>query len=188
METQIERARDIWIDKFKNKWDFQIDAIRMDKNVIMNEVDEEYTTKLNKLKKHKVAKIKTIEEEYNKMVCSLQSDIKKKKETIIKLHEKRLSKFLNSNLNHPTIYDSMCAYILHFKDKFIDYRKPDIFITPNLLEEPEIITRDDIASVHYGLCPNQQSDEKAKINIYVNSNVNVDPHINEYSPPSYETA
>lgn len=115
MEHQISKARDKWIDDFKNNWDNKINEIVSEKNCSIEEIDRIREERIISLKKHRDQQLEDIQIEFSNNVSSLENEISNEKNIIEKKYSQTLSCFLTSNLNKSTIYDSICSFILYFK-------------------------------------------------------------------------
>lgn len=150
MELQIEKARDEWIRKFKNKWDVQIQKMVAEKNAAVAELSRDHTAKIKALKKSRDQQIKDIQLEFSDSIDKLKVDVDEKKASIEKKYTHKLSQFLTANLKQPTMYDSICSYILYFKSAiFQEQVMPSDISSDYPPEEPQIITFQDITDLQY---------------------------------------
>jgi len=150
MEHQIEKARDEWINKFKNKWDVQIQKIVSEKNAATSELARNHTAKIKSLKKDRDQQIKDIQLEFSTNISELKVKVDEKKANIEKKYSHKLSQFLTANLKQPTVYDSICSYILYFRSTiFQEQVVPGSTSSDFPPEELQIITFQDITDLHY---------------------------------------
>lgn len=77
-------------------------------------------------------------------INKLTDNIESQKSAVEKKYKIILSRFLTSNLNKPTIYDSICSYILYFKSTLFEEHNEQ-----SLHEEPQVITFKDITDIQY---------------------------------------
>lgn len=115
MEHRISKARDKWIDDFKNNWDDKINKIVSEKDCSIGEIDRIREERIISLKKYRDQQLEDIQIEFSNNVKELENEISNEKNIIEKEYSRKLSYFLTSNLNKPTIYDSICSFILYFK-------------------------------------------------------------------------
>ena len=143
MELEIEKVRDKWIDKFKNKWDFHVQSLVIDKNSEINKIQNEHLKIINKLKEKKEKQIQEINAEYKKKLDIIQYEIELKKKAVIERHNKRITDFLKIKLKQPTFYDLLCSYMSYVKTILI--KNPILYTSEiKIDDEPEIITFNDI--------------------------------------------
>jgi hypothetical protein len=115
MEHRIEKARDEWIHKFKNKWDSQVQHIVVEKHNSLTELTKTHEAQIRDLEKERDRQIIDIQFEFSTNIKNLKTKINTEKSTINKTYALRLTQFMTSNLKQPTIYDSICSYILQLK-------------------------------------------------------------------------
>jgi len=150
MEHQIEKARDEWINKFKNKWDVQIQKIVAEKNAATSELARNHTAKIKSLKKDRDQQIKDIQLEFSTNISELKVKVDEKKANIEKKYSHKLSQFLTANLKQPNMYDSICSYILYFRSTiFQEQVVPGSTSSDFPPEELQMITFKDITDLQY---------------------------------------
>lgn len=128
MEQHITYARDEWITEFKKKWDEHILRLADEKTTNINRLIIDYDKEVTLLENEKEQKMKNLTEAYSTKILDLKKKLSDQKLEIKIQHEKKLQVFLNSNLKQNTIYESICSYILNFRN------------TEKLYKEPEIVT------------------------------------------------
>ena len=80
MEHQNKKkARDEWINKFKNKWDVQIQKMVDEKNAATSELARNHTTKIKALKNDRDQQIKDIQLEFSTNISELKIKVDEKK-------------------------------------------------------------------------------------------------------------
>jgi hypothetical protein len=115
MEHQIEKARDEWIDEFKTGWDIQIKKLYIERETVIENLSKKENDKIKLLEHYRDQQIEYIQSQCLKDIGELKTIIDKKKNDVENKYSYKLSMFLRNNLNQPTIYDSVCSYILSFK-------------------------------------------------------------------------
>jgi hypothetical protein len=150
MEHQIEKVRDEWINKFKNKWDVQIQKIVAEKNTATSELAINHTAKIKSLKKDRDQQIKDIHLEFSTNISELKVKVDEKKANIEKKYSHKLSQFLTANLKQPNMYDSICSYILYFRSTiFQEQVVPGSTSSDLPPDDLQIITFQDITDLQY---------------------------------------
>jgi hypothetical protein len=160
MEHRIEKARDEWINKFKNKWDVQIQKMVAEKNATTAELVRNHTVKIKALIKNRDQQIKDIRMKFSTDMAELKAKVDEKKATVENGYSHKLSQFLTANLNQSTVYDSICSYILYFRS--VIFQENVIHGSKSLdcqHEELQIITFQDVTDLQC-VEPYPQSCEK----------------------------
>jgi hypothetical protein len=134
MEIHITKTRDEWIDLFKQKWDERVRSILDDKQKDLSNLDDVIERDKKTALDKKNLRILEITRQYNERIKEIDASSSEQRKIINGTCERRLQEFLDSNLKKPSIYNSVCSYILSFK-------KPSISDD----SEPELITYLDIA-------------------------------------------
>ena len=169
-----------------------------EKNAEIAELSKNHTVKIDDLKKDRDQHVRDIQLEFSESISELKVKVDDEKAEMEKKYSHKLSAFLKSNLKQPTMYDSICSYILVFKSViFQEQTIPDNHVLYYPPDEPEIIIFQDITDLQhvepYLYESRQQTNHTKKIITHLEKRIeNIAPENSDiikktYAPPSYET-
>jgi hypothetical protein len=118
MEKKIEKVRDDWINQFTNQWDSQVHHILEEKSNAVTLLTEASNRSKKSLEVERDAAQARIQLEYLDQMDELDAALKARLDVIEQTYNDKLGVFLSTNLKTNTLYDSVCSYILQFKQMF----------------------------------------------------------------------
>lgn len=154
MEHQIEKARDVWINKFKNKWDSQIQFIVIEKDAAIAELTKTYNKQIMTFEEERDQQIRDIQLEFLENIKDLKIKNDAKKSYLDTTYSHKLTQFMTDNLNKSNIYDSICSYILQLKSTILQtphttMEAPETSHQEYTQEKPQLITFQNITNIQY---------------------------------------
>ena len=110
MDKKITRARDMWITKFKESWDAQLDIIRDEKQECITALELENVQLLSHICSDREKQLFDVNAEFELKKQELLTMIAARRERIEEECDNKMTKFLTSKLKTPTMYESIYAY------------------------------------------------------------------------------